>query len=207
LYGGICLVFGTRDEVTCMKNNLKKHNILKRIGRTFKLNYLKLLRSSGGAKKVALGFAIGFALEMLVISTASLIYIFFVPAVRLAKGSLPASIIGNIIGKLTFLPVILLPFARSIGKMILPMKLHAGHKIPFSFQKLLHGDFHSILSLLHGGIHVLIGMSIFGVILGIISYFLVHYLYEREKQRRLLKGRKKNMLRNNLIDKTFVENG
>jgi uncharacterized protein (DUF2062 family) len=190
-----------------MKEHPKKRNILNRIGRTFKLNYWKLLRSSGGAKKVALGFAIGFALEMLVISTASLVYVFFVPAVRLAKGSLPASIIGNIIGKLTFLPVILLPFARSIGKMIFPMKLHAGHKIPFSFTKLIHGDFHTILSLLHGGVHVLIGMTIFGIILGVISYFLVHYLYEREKQRRLLKGRKKHLLKSSIIDKTFLENG
>jgi uncharacterized protein (DUF2062 family) len=189
-----------------MKNKLKKHNILNRIGRTFKFNYWKLLRSSGGAKKVALGFAIGFALEMLVISTASLVYIIFVPAVRLAKGSLPASIIGNIIGKLTFLPVILLPFARSIGKMIFPMRIHAGHKTSFSFQKLIHGDFHSILSLLHGGVHVLIGMTIFGIILGTISYFLVHYLYEKEKRRRLLKGPKKNISCNSLIDKTIVEN-
>jgi len=190
-----------------MKNNLKKRNILNRIGRIFKLNYLKLLRSSGGAKKVALGFAIGFALEMLVISTASLVYIFFFPVVRMAKGSLPASIIGNIIGKLTFLPVILLPFARSIGKMIFPLRVHAGHKTPISFQKLMHGDFHSILSLLHGGVHVLIGMTIFGIVLGTISYFLVYHLYEKEKQRRSLKGRKKNILHNNLMDKTFVENG
>ncbi|HEY2420570.1 MAG TPA: DUF2062 domain-containing protein [Neobacillus sp.] len=177
-----------------MKTNKKKYNLLSRIGRIFKLNYYKLLRSSGGSKKVALGFAIGFGLEMLVISTASLIYILFVPVVRLAKGSLPASIIGNVIGKLTFLPVILLPFAKKIGKLIFPMKVRAGHSTPFSFQNLIHGDFHGLLNLLHGGVHVLIGMTFFGIILGIISYFVVYYLYEREKQRRLLKGRKKNMI-------------
>ncbi|MEH7109957.1 DUF2062 domain-containing protein [Bacillus sp. JJ1764] len=170
-----------------MKNTVKKYHIFNRIGRLFKLNYLKLLRSKGGAKKVALGFAIGFGLEMLVISTASLIYILFVPAVRIARGSLPASIIGNIIGKLTFLPVILLPFARKIGKMIFPMKTSYGHHIPFSFQKLMHGDFHTLLSLLHGSLHVLIGMIVFGIILGIVSYYLVHHLYEREKERRLQK--------------------
>ena len=187
-----------------MKNNVKKHHFLARIGRTFKLNYFKLLRSQGGAKKVALGFAIGFGLEMLVISTASLIYILFVPVVRLAKGSLPASIIGNVIGKLTFLPVILLPFAKKIGRMIFPIRTGAGHPTPFSFQKLIHGDFHSLLSLLHGGLHLLIGMTFFGIVLGIISYYLVHFLYDREKERRLTKGRKGKMFRDHSINKTFV---
>jgi uncharacterized protein (DUF2062 family) len=187
-----------------MKTKLKKYNLLNRIGRTFKLNYFKLLRSKGGAKKVALGFAIGFGLEMLVISTAALVYILFIPVVRLAKGSLPASIIGNIIGKLTFLPVILLPFAKKIGNLIFPMRVRAGHTTPFSFQNLIHGDFHGLLNLLHGGVHVLIGMTFFGIVLGIASYFLVHYLYEREMERRLIKGQKKNMIRNNLIDKTIM---
>jgi uncharacterized protein (DUF2062 family) len=174
-----------------MKIKQKRYNLINRIGRTFKLNYFKLLRSSGGAKKVALGFAIGFGLEMLVISTAALVYILFIPVVRLSKGSLPASIIGNVIGKLTFLPVILLPFARKIGKMIFPMKVRVGHYTSFSFQDFLHGDFHGILNLLHGGVHVLIGMTFFGIVLGIVSYFLVHFLYEREKERRLIKLKKK----------------
>lgn len=174
-----------------MKIKQKRYNLINRIGRTFKLNYFKLLRSSGGAKKVALGFAIGFGLEMLVISTAALVYILFIPVVRLSKGSLPASIIGNVIGKLTFLPVILLPFARKIGKMIFPLKVRVGHHTSFSFQDFLHGDFHGILNLLHGGVHVLIGMTFFGIVLGIVSYFLVHFLYEREKERRLIKLRKK----------------
>jgi uncharacterized protein (DUF2062 family) len=131
---------------------------------------------------------------MLVISTAALVYILFIPIVRLAKGSLPASIIGNVIGKLTFLPVILLPFAKKIGKLIFPVKVKVGHQTPFSLQNLLHGDFQSILSLLHGGLHVLIGMTIFGIVLGIIAYFVVHYLYDKEKMRRITKRRMKDPL-------------
>lgn len=177
-----------------MKTKRKKYNLINRMGRTFKMNYFKLLRSRGGAKKVALGFAIGFGLEMVVISTAGLVYILLIPVVRLARGSMPASIIGNIIGKISFLPVILLPFARKIGKVIFPMNVWAEHSIPFSFQNLIHGDFHGLLNLLQGEVHVLIGMTFLGVFLGIASYFLVHYLYEKEKKRRLLKGRKKNMV-------------
>lgn len=175
-----------------MSGKQHKYNLIQRLGRAFKLNFVKLLRSPGGARKVALGFALGFGLEMLVISTASLIYILFVPIVRLAKGSLPASIIGNVIGKLTFLPVLLLPFARTLGKAIFPMKIRHGHHTAFSLQKLLHGDFHSLIGLLHGGIHALIGMTIFGIILGVISYFVVHYLYEKEITNRLKRRRQKH---------------
>ncbi|MEH7306180.1 DUF2062 domain-containing protein [Neobacillus drentensis] len=178
----------------------KKHPFFKRIGRAFKLNFIKLLRSPGGAKKVSLGFAIGFGLELIVLSSASLIYIVFVPMVRIARGSLPAAIIGNVIGKLSFLPVLLLPFAKKIGKLIYPIDGKIGHKPPFSFEPFMHGDFRGVVGLLHGGVHVLIGMTIFGIILGIISYFLVHYFYEKEKTKRLTRIRDKQALRkNNLI--------
>jgi uncharacterized protein (DUF2062 family) len=182
----------------------KKYNFFQRLGRAFKLNFLKLLRSPGGAKKVSLGFAIGFGLEMLVISSASLIYILFVPIVRIAKGSLPASIIGNVIGKLTLLTVILLPFARKLGKLIFPMRVKIGQNGSFSFQDLLHGDFHSLISLIHGGFHALIGMTIFGVILSVISYFVVHYFYEKERINRLKRRRTKSEIRIKRVNKNFI---
>jgi uncharacterized protein (DUF2062 family) len=187
-----------------MKDVKKKYNLFEKIGRTFKYNFIKLLRSPGGAKKVSLGFAIGFGLEMLVISTASLVYILFIPIVRIANGSLPASIIGNVVGKLTFLPVILLPFAKKIGKIIFPMKVNVGENTAFSFQNLLHGDFRSLLSLLHGGLHVLIGMTIFGAVFGVIAYFVVHYFYDKERLKRLKKRRMKDTIRNNLISKNLL---
>lgn len=180
-----------------MSKKHQKYNFIQRLGRAFKLNFTKLLRSPGGAKKVAMGFALGFGLEMLVISTASLIYILFVPIVRLAKGSLPASIIGNIIGKLSLLPVLLLPFARTLGKILFPMKFNINYHTHFSFQNILHGDFTSLIGLLHGGIHALIGMTIFGIVLGIISYFIVHFLYEKERENRLKRRRLKHELRIN----------
>ncbi|MBO0960937.1 DUF2062 domain-containing protein [Neobacillus sp. MM2021_6] len=187
-----------------MSKKQKKYPYYQRIGRAFKLNFTKLLRSPGGAKKVALGFALGFGLEMLVISTASLVYIFFVPIVKLAKGSLSASIIGNIIGKLTLLPVVLLPFARQLGKLIVPMKVRIGHHTHFSIQNVWHGDFRSLIGLLHGGVHALIGMTIFGIILAIISYFIVHYLYDKEKSNRLKRRRLKHEIRLNSINKNLI---
>jgi hypothetical protein len=170
-----------------MKKNNRKYNCFERIVRVFKLNFLKLLRSPGGAKKVSVGFALGFGLEMLVISTASLIYILFIPLVKLSKGSLPSAIIGNVIGKLSFLPLLLLPLARRIGKWIYPMKVKHGARLHISFADLLHFDFNGLISVLQGGFHILIGMSIFGLILGFISYFVVYYFYEKQKNYRLKK--------------------
>ncbi len=182
----------------------KKYNFYQRVARVFKLNFIKLIRSPGGAKKVSLGFALGFGLEMLVISTASLIYILFVPIVRLSKGSLPAAIIGNVIGKLSFLPVILLPIAKQIGKTIFPMRVKINHGEVFSFQGLMHGDFRGLISLLHGGIHMLIGMTILGAVLGVISYFIVHFFYEKERLKRLKKNHDKHAVRGNAINKNYI---
>jgi uncharacterized protein (DUF2062 family) len=173
-----------RDEK--VKKEKKKYGMLQRIQRAFKLNFYRLFRSSGGAKKVALGFALGFGLEMIVISTASLIYFLFYPIVRLAGGSLPAAIIGNVIGKLTFLPVVLLPFAHALGKLIYPFKIKEAPVKEHSFLDIFSGNFMDVLKdLLHNGLYTLIGMTIFGVFLGVISYFVVYRLYEKERHRRL----------------------
>ncbi|WP_028399575.1 DUF2062 domain-containing protein [Ectobacillus panaciterrae] len=169
-----------------MKKQKKKYGVLQRIQRVFKLNFYRLFRSPGGAKKVALGFALGFALEMLVLSTASLIYFLFYPIIRLSGGSLPAAIIGNVIGKLTFLPVVLLPFAHALGKLIYPFKIKEAPIKEHSFLEIFSGNFMEVLKdLLHNGLYTLIGMTIFGAFLGFVSYFIIYHLYERERHRRL----------------------
>ncbi len=170
----------------------RKYNFFQRLMRAFRLNFIKLLRSPGGVKKISLGFALGFGLEMIVISTASLIYILFYPIVRLSGGSLPAAIIGNIIGKLTFLPIILIPFARKLGKLIYPAATPGGHPLKHvsfyqSFMDIFSGNFQALWDILYGGLHILIGMTIFGAILGFISYFVIYYLYEKANQNRLKK--------------------
>ncbi|WP_412679692.1 DUF2062 domain-containing protein [Brevibacillus choshinensis] len=170
-----------------MKNNTKKYNFPKRISRAFRLNFIKLFRSPGGAKKISLGFAIGFGLEMIVISTASLIYLLFYPIVRLSRGSLPAAIIGNVIGKLTFLPVLLLPVAHRLGRFIYPINIE-GAKMPHhAFKAILSGDFQVLTDILYGGLHVLIGMSIIGACLGFVSYFVIYKVYEKQRELRLVK--------------------
>ncbi|MGO0060736.1 DUF2062 domain-containing protein [Brevibacillus fluminis] len=170
-----------------MGNIKKKYNFYQRIVRAFRLNFIKLFRSPGGAKKVSLGFALGFGLEMIVISTASLIYVLFYPIVRLCRGSLPAAIIGNVIGKLTFLPVLLLPVAHRLGRFIYPVQIEGVRMPHHAFKALLSGNFQVIQDILYGGLHVLIGMSVIGAVLGFVSYFVIYKLYEKRREHRLLK--------------------
>lgn len=164
-----------------------KYNLLQKMQRHFRFNMIKLFRSPGGARKVSLGFAIGFGLEMLMIPTAYLAYILLVPIVKLSRASLPASIIGNVIGKFTFLPVILLPFAKRLGNVIYPKKSLHAHLHHDAIMEVLHGNFSILKDILHGSIHLLIGMSIFGAILGVASYYVINYFYQKQLQRKTLK--------------------
>lgn len=138
------------------------------------------------------GFAIGFALEMLVLYTASLVYLVFYPIVRLAKGSFPAAVIGNIIGKVSFLPVFLFPFAYALGKMLYPFEIKVIPHKPYTISDLFSSDvFMMLKSLLQSEVYVLIGMTILGVVFGVISYFVVYYLYEKNRKLRLKKEKNK----------------
>ncbi|PZT56629.1 DUF2062 domain-containing protein [Paenibacillus silvae] len=168
-----------------MKNRKRKPNRLARLTRAMKLNFLKLLRAPGGAHKVSTGFAIGFGLELIVISTASLIYLVFYPIVRLSGGSMPAAIVGNVVGKLTFLPIVLMPLAKQIGSWILPAhSMGQGPVHESAWLELFRGNWSAVSELLLGGLDILTGMSVFGLILGIISYFVVKFFYVRALHRR-----------------------
>lgn len=168
-----------------MNSQKSKANRFVRLTRALKLNFLKLLRAPGGAHKVSTGFAIGFGLELIVISTASLIYLVFYPIVRLSGGSLPAAIVGNVIGKLTFLPILLMPLAKQIGSWILPApSMGQGPVHESAFMELFRGNWSALSELLLGGLDILAGMSVFGVILGFISYFVVKFFYVRALRRR-----------------------
>ncbi|MFX3649427.1 MAG: DUF2062 domain-containing protein [Paenibacillus sp.] len=168
-----------------MNPQKRKTNRWVRLTRAMKLNFLKLLRAPGGAHKISTGFAIGFGLELIVISTASLIYLVFYPIVRLSGGSMPAAIVGNVIGKLTFLPIILMPLAKQIGSWILPAhSMGQGLVNESAFMELFRGNWSAVSELLLGGLDILAGMSVFGVILGVISYFVVKFFYIRSLNRR-----------------------
>ncbi|GGA31208.1 DUF2062 domain-containing protein [Paenibacillus physcomitrellae] len=168
-----------------------KRSFPNRLYRAFKLNFLRLFRTPGGVKKISLGFSIGFGLEMIVISSACLVYLIFYPVVKLAGGSVPAAIIGNVVGKLTFLPIILMPFAKKLGELIYPSSSASGTIKEASIMDIFQGDFSAVKAILHGGLHILIGMSVFGILSMVISYYVITFFHNRNHKRRQAKRRKK----------------
>lgn len=85
-----------------VKTTKKTYSFFQRMWRILKFQYYKLLRSPEGAKKVSLGFAIGFGLEMLVIYTASLVYVIFYPIVRLARDLFLLRLLAILLGRFRF---------------------------------------------------------------------------------------------------------
>ena len=128
--------------------------------------YKQLLESEGGAHQVALAFAIGFGLEMLVLSTVGVVYIFFYFIAKIFKTPLSVMVIGNVIGKLTTLPVLLLPLAVKIGDLL---STHKPERVPYGVYVYLKE---------------LLGMTVLAVVLGILSYIAVYILYEVNRKKR-----------------------
>ncbi|WP_018130888.1 DUF2062 domain-containing protein [Effusibacillus pohliae] len=165
-----------------------KASVIKRVGRAIKLQYLKLLRSPGGARKVATGFAIGFGIEFMVICTAMLVYIVFYPLVRAARGSMPAALIGHVIAKMTLLPIPMLGVGLWIGKHLLPFRIHMPHWMPYWLAYFLNHQLKTI-----------VGMTLISVVMGALTYPVAYYLYELNRKRRAAKlaNRKYMRVQNN----------
>lgn len=155
----------------------KNFTHIQRLRRLIKFNYLKLLRSPGGAGKVSRGFAVGFGLEIILPYTLYTGYALLYPLVLLFRASLPTAIIGNLLCKVTFLPWILVPLGIKIGKYIPFSKPEHMSKVIYKYLK------------------TLIGLSTSAIITGIISYLVMYFLYEANKTYRLKKRKEKNTLR------------
>ncbi|GAX91740.1 DUF2062 domain-containing protein [Effusibacillus lacus] len=146
---------------------------LKRFGRAIKYQYVKLLRSPEGARKVALGFAIGFGIEFLVISTMGVIYPIFILLVWITRSSVTSAAIGHVIAKLTFLPIPLLIVGKWLGGLLLPFAVRMPDWMPDWLDGFLELQLKTIL-----------GMTLISIALGALSYPVAYCLYEANRKRR-----------------------
>ncbi|MCF6094048.1 DUF2062 domain-containing protein [Microaerobacter geothermalis] len=150
--------------------------MLKKILRSLRLQYLKLLRTKGAPAIVARGFAIGIFIEFITLPTLGVAVILLYPLVRLFKGNLPASIIGFIIGK--FIIPLFLYFNLNTGMILI------GDKVTKEMTEV------SGLALLkEKGVALILGSAINGFIVAIFSFFLVYILlglYRKKKERKLM---------------------
>jgi hypothetical protein len=132
-----------------------------------------------GAAKVARGFAVGFGLEIILPYTVYLGYLLLYPLIILFRTTLPPVLIGNVICKVTFLPLFLIPLGNKLSLYIPISKPHFMPQLIFKYLK------------------TLLGLSICAVVIGLLAYVVIFVLYETNRKYRL-KTRKTGSLVENL---------
>ena len=142
--------------------------------RFIKLKYLLLLRSPGGAKMVANGFAIGLILEFITLLTLGVAFLLIFPLCKLFRGSIPAAMIGFVLGKL-ILPAFL-PLGAIIGKKLIALE-----------QVMLPW-----IGNISAYVNTLLGMLICGILLGALMYYPIYFLYHKFQQSRIEKRKKRS---------------
>jgi hypothetical protein len=132
-----------------------------------------------GAAKVARGFAVGFGLEIILPYTVYLGYLLLYPLIILFRTTLPPVLIGNMICKVTLLPLFLIPLGNKLSRYIPISKPYFMPKLIFKYLK------------------TLLGLSICAVVIGLLAYVVIFVLYETNRKYRL-KTRKTATLVENL---------
>lgn len=152
----------------------RKYSPIKYVARKIRLHYLKLMRSPGSTRMISRGFAVGFGLEIILPFTLYIGYILLFPLVYLFRTSLTTALIGNVLCKITFLPLVLVPLGHKIGRLL-----------PFTRPEFMP-------NVVYRYIKTLIGLSITAVFIGLVAYFCIFYLLRNRPKRNLLNSRKKN---------------
>lgn len=155
---------------------------LQRFKRWLKFKYLGLIRAEGGASMVAMGFAIGLAIEMFTLPTFGFAFLLIFPLVYIFKGNLPAALIGFVFGKIIYIPMAFLH--AIVGGWVLPN--HFVVDIPF-----LYGWVNRALTT---SLKLIVGGMINGALLGALLYFPIRgslnaFKNKRRDKRRHKRGR------------------
>ncbi len=143
-----------------------------RLRRRFRLDYLKILRTSGAPGQVARGVAYGIFIELLFFPTLGLGFLLFYPLNHFLRGHYAASLAGFVFAKLfAFLTI---PPSILLGKWILGVNVSVDMIDRASFS----ASMKSLWALLKGGqlLEFLgawtVGAAIFGVVLGAAGFWL-----------------------------------
>lgn len=121
---------------------------------------------------VATGFAIGIAVEMFTLPTLGFAFLLIFPLAYLLRGNLPAALIGFVVGKLIYIPMM---YPNSImGGWVLPshLAIHLAF-VPEWVNRLLLTN----LKLIVGGV-------IDGALLGLLCYWPIRMSIDAFKNKR-----------------------
>lgn len=163
---------------------------LEQLRRWLKYKYMMLIRAKGGASIVAMGFAIGLAIEMFTLPTLGIAFILIFPLCYLLRGNLPAALIGFVVGKVIYIPM-MYPNSK-VGGWILPD--HLSFHLPVVPEWFNH--------LLLTNLKLIVGGMVDGAILGMICYYPIKYSLNTFKAKR---KEKRKVSRERLEAKPAIE--
>lgn len=165
-----------RPESSDIKSRLRA--ALRGAGRWFKYKYILLSREKGGAAKVAAGFSIGLAVEMVTLPTFGLAFFLIFPLVYLFRANFAGALIGFVFGKIIYIPV---AFVNAlVGGIIVPSRFNEWISfLPMWLEKMLYVN----AKLIAGGI-------IDGTVIALLVFFplkrlLELYTLKRSEKRRV----------------------
>jgi uncharacterized protein len=155
---------------------------LRLLRRWLKYKYMMLIRAKGGASIVAMGFAIGLAIEMFTLPTLGFAFVLIFPLCYMLRGNMPAALIGFVVGKIIYIPM-MYPNSK-VGGWLLPKHLRFHLPVvPDWFDHLLVTN-----------LKLIVGGMVDGVILGLICYFPIKYSInaykvKRKDKRKIIRAR------------------
>lgn len=155
----------------------------KKLYRRIKYEYYKLIRMKGAPSFVALGFAVGIFVEFITLPTFGIAFLLLFPLVKAFRCSMPAAVIGFVMGKLV-LPLFLVLNYR-LGYLIIGHPALSGFSAPDqAWQEWL-------IWIEEKGLAYFTGSAIMGVVVAIASYLLVMIalqLYRKKSSSKPVRG-------------------
>jgi uncharacterized protein len=145
---------------------------IRSLRRWLKYKYIMLMRAKGGAAMVAMGFAIGLAVEMFTLPTLGFASLLIFPLVYVLRGNLPAALIGFLFGKLIYIP------------MMIPNSMVGGWVLPANLSFHLSFVPEWVNRLLLTNLKLIVGGMIDGFLLGVLLYFPIKYTVNAFKEKR-----------------------
>ncbi len=164
---------------------------MNKLYRRLRLECLKLLRTPGAPSKVARGFSVGLFVEFITLPTLGAAFVLLFPLSSLFRGSVPASLIGFVFGKVILPPFLLLNF--NLGRLLLGQQAieNAEGGFTFAFIK-------------QHWLAFFLGSAISGAVVALLGFALVYWLLVTSRRNRRRGKRARSVAR---VGVNVSENG
>tara|TARA_Y100001934_G_scaffold187417_1_gene221108 strand:+ start:1728 stop:2303 length:576 start_codon:yes stop_codon:yes gene_type:complete len=171
-----------------MAGGQSRHPWYTRLGRKMRLDYLRILRTKGAPSQVARGVGYGIFVELIFFPTLGLAFFLMYPLNKFGKGHMGASLAGFVFAKLfAFLTI---PPSFILGSKILGLPNYKNYFLDGETMKPL-GEIWGVVKELFSSGELLkalagwtTGAAVFGVVIGLIGFFIARVGLRKYQMRR-----------------------